>query len=159
MSLAADTRAAVRARPFLYDALRAGVVNYTAAARFLAIGDEAAVAAALRRFADDLPDLSFPGGDARVSMRSGLTRTDDPAAAILVVGDLTLTAGDGDLTAIQAVGDVGPHTVGRALRRLATEDIPVIATGATDGTVLVVVDRRTGPDALRHLESTLAVVA
>jgi len=32
MSLAADTREAVRERPTLYDALRAGVVNYTAAA-------------------------------------------------------------------------------------------------------------------------------
>ncbi|ESS09750.1 MAG: hypothetical protein A07HN63_00557 [uncultured archaeon A07HN63] len=61
MSLAAETREAVRERPALYDALRAGVVNYTAAAETLAIdGDREAIATALRRFAEslDAPDAS-----------------------------------------------------------------------------------------------------
>ena len=57
MTVAAETRRAVRASPFLRDALRAGCVNYTAAARFLDVGDEDAVVAALRRYAEDLPDL------------------------------------------------------------------------------------------------------
>ena len=35
MSLAAETREAVRTHPFLLDALRAGVVNYNAAAAWL----------------------------------------------------------------------------------------------------------------------------
>jgi len=34
-SLAARTRDAVRDEPFLFDALRAGVLNYSAAARYL----------------------------------------------------------------------------------------------------------------------------
>ena len=49
MTVAERTRAAVRAEPFVYEALRAGVLNYTAAARYLDVGDESAVSAALRR--------------------------------------------------------------------------------------------------------------
>ena len=49
MTVAAETREAVRDHPFLETALRAGVVNYTAAARFLDVGEEEAVAAALRQ--------------------------------------------------------------------------------------------------------------
>jgi len=45
MSVAERTRAAVREEPFLHDALRAGVVNYRAAARYLDVGDEDAVRA------------------------------------------------------------------------------------------------------------------
>jgi hypothetical protein len=55
MNVAERTREAVRRRPFLHDALAAGVVNYAAAAEFLDVdrGDDA-VTAALRRYADDL---------------------------------------------------------------------------------------------------------
>jgi|APHM01.1.fsa_nt_gi hypothetical protein len=57
MSLAAETREAVRERPVLYDALRAGIVNYTAAAERLALnGDREAIATALRRFAESLSE-------------------------------------------------------------------------------------------------------
>src|SRR6056297_2372029 len=57
MSVAAATREAVRDRPALYDALRAGVVNYTAAADALDVdGDREAIATALRRFAAELAD-------------------------------------------------------------------------------------------------------
>jgi len=58
MTVAADARAAVREHPFLETALRAGVVNYTAAARFLDVGAEEAVAAALRRYAAELDDYA-----------------------------------------------------------------------------------------------------
>ena len=48
MSLAAETRAAVRARPWLLEALRAGVVNYAAAAESLDVdGDTDSIATAL----------------------------------------------------------------------------------------------------------------
>jgi hypothetical protein len=61
MSLASETRDAVRARPFLHDALAAGVVNYAAAARALDIGgDVDAITAALRRFAEELSDPDPP---------------------------------------------------------------------------------------------------
>ncbi|MFT4958602.1 MAG: hypothetical protein ACI9EZ_001934, partial [Halobacteriales archaeon] len=55
MSLAERTREAARARPFLVEGLRAKVVNYTAAARFLDVdGEVDAVATALRRYGEGL---------------------------------------------------------------------------------------------------------
>lgn len=73
MSLAAETREAVRQRPFLLDALRAGVVNYTAAAAFLGLdGDAESIATALRRYAADLPAHATDARDTRVTMQSGV---------------------------------------------------------------------------------------
>lgn len=73
VTLAADTRAAVRRRPFLHEALRAGVLNYAAAARLLDVdGEDSAVVAALRRYAETLPPYDETARDARVTMRSGL---------------------------------------------------------------------------------------
>lgn len=73
MTLAADTRAAVRRRPFLHEALRAGVLNYAAAARLLDVeGEQSAVVAALRRYAETLSPYDETARDVRVTMRSGL---------------------------------------------------------------------------------------
>jgi hypothetical protein len=162
MSLAAETREAVRAEPFLYDALRAGVLNYTAAARHLALGEEEAVAAALRRYREDLPGPEDVDGgtggsdrDARVTMRSGLGPTGDPADALLVVGETALADGGGDLTGIQATGDVTAATLGHVLRRLDVEGVAVDAAAACEGTLLVAVGRRDGANALRVVEDAV----
>lgn len=155
MSLAAETRAAVRAHPFLYDALRAGVVNYTAAARYLDLGDEEAVAAALRRYAQDLPAPDAGGDGARLSMRRDLGRADGHDEALLVAGNVALAPGEGGLTGVQAVGDVDAGSLGRTLRRLAIADVDVTAAAATDGTLLVVVESRAGADALRAVEDAV----
>jgi len=77
MSLAAETREAVRERPFVRDALRAGVVNHSAAATWLIEeagidGTTEAVSAALRRFRDDLPEHETAARTVTVSMRSGV---------------------------------------------------------------------------------------
>lgn len=155
MSLAAATRDAVRERPFLYDALRAGVVNYTAAARTLDVeGDTDAVATALRRFADELADGPGQESEARVSMRSGLGRVDD-GAALLAVGDTRLADGAGSLTGIVATGDVSPAALGDVLGRLRAADIDAEAAGVGDETLVVVVERRAGPDALRVVEGAV----
>lgn len=159
MTIAAETRRAVRARPFLRDALRAGCVNYTAAARFLDLGDEEAVAVALRRYAEDLPayERPTPEGRVRVDMRSGLGPTTDPDEALLQVADTLLAPDGGDLTGITATGDgVDPRTLGHVLSRLDAEGVAVGAAGATDGVLLVAVNRRDGPDALRYVEDALA---
>ncbi|WP_435197230.1 DUF7523 family protein [Natronomonas sp. EA1] len=157
MTVASDTRQAVRAHPFLYDALRAGVVNYTAAARFLDVGEEEAVAAALRRYAADLTSYESPETDARVNMQSGLGPTDDPEEALLRVSDIALAPGAGDLTAITATGDgVDPHALGHALGCLHAAGVAVGAAGAVDGVLLVVVTRRDGVDALRVVEDALS---
>jgi len=155
MSLAAATRDAVRERPFLYDALRAGVVNYTAAARLLDVGgDTDAVATALRRFADELAEDPAHESEARVSMQSGLGRIED-GDAMLVVGDARLRAGAGSLTGIVASGDVSAAALADVLGRLRAVDVAVEAAGVGDGTLVVVVERRAGPDALRVVEGAV----
>jgi len=158
MSLAAATREAVRERPFLYDALRAGVVNYTAAARTLDVdGEEEAVATALRRFAEELPDGPAHDADARVSMRSGLGRADasESGDAVLAVGDARFAERAGSLTGIVATGDLGPAALGDVLGRLRAADVPVEAAGVTESSLVVVVARRDGPDALRVVEGAV----
>lgn len=159
MSLAERTREAVRATPFLYDALRAGVVNYTAAARFLDLGvdDREAVVAALRRYAEDLPDYEPTGRTARVSMESGVgVDADlDPSEALLVVGDSALVAGGGSSTAILATGDVDIRALAHVLDHLAAEDIEIEAAGTAGESLVVVVSRRAGPDAVRAVERAL----
>jgi hypothetical protein len=153
VTLAAETRAAVDDHPFLHEALRAGVVNYTAAARFLDVGEgeEDAIVAALRRYAADLPAPDQRRGSYSVRMESGLG-VGDPADALLVVGDTALVPEAGSLTGLLATGDVGASALRDALGRLETADVPVVAAGLADGTMLVVVDRRDGADALRRLD-------
>ncbi|WP_123533201.1 DUF7523 family protein [Halosimplex salinum] len=173
MTLAADTREAVRRHPFLHDALRAGVVNYSAAARFLDVDGETdagrasasepsvadapedAVVAALRRYAEDLPDYERPGSDPPVSMQSGLGEG-DPADALLVVGDLALVPDSGSLTAITAGGDADAAALRQVLGRLETAEVSVEAAAVGGDSLVVVVERRAGPDALRAVEDALA---
>lgn len=158
MSIAERTRAAVRERPFLYEALQAGVVNYTAAARFLDLGDEEAVAAALRRYADELAprDGADDRGAVRVRMERGLGHTDGGTAdgGMLVVGGTVFDTEEGELTGILATGDVRTADVQRVLGRCVVAGIDVVAAGSADDTFVLVVGRR-GADALRVVEDVL----
>ncbi|WP_411963043.1 hypothetical protein [Haloferax sp. YSMS24] len=158
MSLAADARDAVRERPFLLASLRAGVVNYAAAAASLDLGDDDAVAAALRRFADDLPELEAETRDVTVTMRSGVGLVgediDESAGEpVLSVAGVEL-GGGGPLTAIIAEGEVSPAFLGAIVSRLDTESIVVDAAGVAGDTLAVVVPRRQGAAALRVVEAT-----
>lgn len=174
MTVAERTREAVRTRPFLYTALRAGVVNYTAAARLLDVdeADEEAVAAALRRYAADLPAYTgLPdttgangsgGGHVRVNMHRGLGAVEDPRDALLTVGEASFAPDTGAMTAILAVGDVGAGGLQSVLGRLQVTDTSVRAAGAASGGVddhaghlVVVVGQRHGPDVLRVVEDVL----
>lgn len=143
MSLAAETRAAVRARPFLLEGLRAGVVNYAAAARTLDVAEDTeAVATALRRFAERLPEREAGGRRARVTMHGGLVAVDsgaDAGAPLLSVGGrgfVEAGKGDGD-----AGGDGGGGADAGAGRdgSESTGDGPltgVLATGEVDPAAL-----------------------
>jgi hypothetical protein len=154
MTVAADTRAAVRAHPFLHTALRAGVLNYTAAADFLDVGDTDAVVAALRRYAGELDEYDPTERRVSVSMRSnvGVAGGDD---GILRVGEDTFAADGGDLTAVVATGEVDARSLEAALGRLRTADISVVAAAGAEGHLAVVVGRRAGPDAIRAVEDAL----
>lgn len=160
-SLAARTREAVRERPFLHDGLRAGVINYTAAARSLDVeGEIEAIATALRRYADELDDVPPVGADARVSMESGVGRVDEEDAEragaevpLLSVSGDAFASDAGSLTAIMTVGDVDPGLLSRVLARLAIGDVEIEAAGMAGDALVVVVGRRAGVDALRAVES------
>ncbi|PSP75382.1 hypothetical protein BRC81_15830 [Halobacteriales archaeon QS_1_68_20] len=158
MSLAAEAREAVRRHPFLLAGLRAGVVNYTAAARFLDVaGDEDAVATALRRYAEELPDRETRSVDARVTMESGLGLADAaaPDGATLAVGGAAVLPDAGDLTGVLAEGAVDATALAAVLDRLAAADVEVAAAGVAGEAMLVVVGRRDGAAALRVIEAVL----
>jgi hypothetical protein len=162
MSLAKATRDAVRRRPFLVAALRANVVNYTAAARFLAdeIGvddDTDAVSTALSRFADELRTYETESRDARVTMQSGLGRTKDTGESLLVVGDAGFTPGSGSLTAVVATSDVDAVAFSAVLSRLVAENVEPLAAAVAESLV-VVVERRDGANAVRFVEDALDAV-
>lgn len=165
MSLAAATRDAVRERPFLRAALRAGIVNYTAAADWLVErdavdGDREAVATALRRFAADLPVYATEDRRASVSMHSGValeteSATDDDA--LIHVGDAAVVSG-GSKTAILATGAVDARALTRVLGRLDGDEIEPHAASVAVDTLAVLVDRRAGADAVRIVEDALDAV-
>jgi hypothetical protein len=174
MSLAAETREAVRAHPFVRDALRAGLMNHSAAAAWLADradldGDPDAIAAALRRFREDLPAYETEARTANVTMRSGVgilgagdeDRTDDDPAGdprgLLRVGDAAVVDG-GDRTAILATGDVDAAALAAALGRLAAVDVDVAAAGTAGDALVCVVSRRDGASAVRAVEAALDAV-
>ncbi|GAB7095858.1 hypothetical protein JCM30237_30120 [Halolamina litorea] len=162
MSTAAATREAVREQPFLLYALRAGVVNYTAAAEFLddSAGETDAVATALRRFADDLPPFETADVDARVRMESGVGLVEAGSAEadadpLLSVGGAAVAPDAGSSTAVIAAGEVDVAALASVCGRLDAEDIDTEAAAVADGTLLVVVPRRDGVAALRAVENAL----
>jgi len=149
MSVAERTRRAVREDPALYDALRAGVVNYSAAARALDVeGDEESIATALRRFADELP--ARERSDRRVSVR--LHR--DVALEESAFAGVDLRA-DWDVTGIEVKGDVDVGALEVVVGTLRTEEIDVLAAGVADGRLVTAIDRRAGAEALRVVERAL----
>lgn len=157
MTVAADTRSAVRRHPFLYTALQAGVLNYTAAAKFLDVGETEAVSAALRRFADELDEYESTSPRVSVSMQSGVRRIENGIddEAILTVGPDTFAPDGGNLTAIVATGDLDASALETVLGNLRTAGTTVVSAAGTDGRLAVVVDRRSAPDAVRALEASL----
>ncbi|MFC3959894.1 DUF7523 family protein [Halovivax cerinus] len=158
MSLAAATRDAVDERPFLADALRAGLCNFTAVARFLDVdGDVEAVATALRRYAEELQPYETGSRSVRVTMESGIEPVDEPSDAILQVGETSLGTGRGDRTAIVATGAVDAASVAHAMERCRVAEIALTAVSFVDDTAAVfVVGRRDGANALREIEASFA---
>ncbi len=157
-SLAERARAAVDSRPFLLDALRAGVVNYAAAARTLDVdGEEDALATALRRYADELPEYDEDVRRASVSMQSGIGEVDDEAdtdEALLTVNGTAYGDG-GDLTAVVGTGDVDSSVLSTVLYRLAADDVAPEAAGFAGDAFVVIVGRREGAKAIRAIEDAL----
>ncbi|MFU8868298.1 hypothetical protein [Natronococcus sp.] len=163
MSLASETRRAVDGEPFLVAALRAGVVNYTAAARYLDVdGETDAVATAIRRYAEELPAFETDAREVRVRMERGITPASidgsQPETALFAIGGTSFRSDSGDLTAIVATGDVDAVALGETLRRLEVEGIEPTAAGVGEGAMMLVVEGLEGADALRTVEDALEAV-
>lgn len=169
-SLAARARAAVDDRPFLRTALAADVVNYAAAARTLDLDtDDAntdtdpsaepgridAVAAALRRYAEEL-EFDTEARSARVTMEGRLGETDE--TGLLSVNGTNYASGAGTLTGVLAAGDVDARALAAVLSRFDAAGVDPEAAGVAGGALLVVVQRRDGPDAVRLTERALDAV-
>lgn len=153
MNTAAMAREAMRAHPFLHQALRAGVLNYTAAARYLDLEDVEAGAAALRRLHADLSAPDRAPGDFRVRIDSTLGPV--PAAeALLTVGDTAVGRGSGVWAGVLAEGAISSAAVGAILQRAAIEGIEPVAVGYDDCHLVLVVERDDGPRAIRIVEET-----
>ncbi|WP_224447065.1 DUF7523 family protein [Haloprofundus salilacus] len=169
MSLAADTREAVRERPFLLNALRAGVVNYAAAASSLDLdGDTDAIATALRRYAEELSPPEIEARDARVTMKRGVGIVDAEEAeaaeatdegALLTLGGRVVVADAGLQTAVLATGEVDADALTTVLGRLQAAEVSVDAAATAGESLLVVVERRDGVNALRVVESALEAIS
>lgn len=159
MTIAAETRDAVRRHPFLLSALRSGVTNYTAAAEFLDLnGETESVATALRRYADDLPKYITETRDARVTMQSGVRLANDSSGALLAVDGAGVVSDGGESTVVSANGEVDAQVLAAVLDHLAAAAVDVDAAGVTDGTLSVVVPRRHGANAVRIVEEALSNV-
>ncbi len=133
-------------------------MNYTAAARFLAVDGEAdAIATALRRYADELEPLESDERGVRVRMQSGVGPVDDPDEALLAVGSTVLGTGGNSspYTVIVATGAVDAWAVSTALASLTIAGIEVVAVGFEPGTLLVAVERLDGANTVRAVERTL----
>ena len=149
-SLAAATREAVDAHPFVRDGLRAGIVNYSAAARFLDVeGGDEAIATALRRYAEELPEVASREGGVRVTMQSGIGRDE---GSFLAVAGTSFAKCSGPMTAILATGDVDGRFLATVANRLTGAEISVEALGLADESVVTVVERTDASTALAIVE-------
>ena len=156
-SVAEATRETLRERPFLHEALRAGALNYRAAADVLDVdADPDTVAAALRRYAADVPPRTSTTRRIRVTVRRNVAVADADGDVLLRVGDVAVVDG-GNATAFVATGEVDATSLVAVLARLEVAGVPVVAAAVGGDALAVVVDGGT-----RHLatvEDALADVS
>lgn len=157
MSVAERTREAVDERPFLRDALAAGVVNYAAAADRLSVdAGQDAVATALRRYETEL-SVQTASASASVRLERGVCRVSEPEeTGLLTIGGQSFRTAGGSAAAVTVRGEgVDARTLERALGRLRTADVTVEAAAVADAVILIVPGRESAT-ALRVVESALA---
>ena len=156
MSVAAATREAIRAHPFLLDAMRLDILNFTAAARFLDVGETEAVAAALRRMSADLSPAHSTSDELRVRMDRGIEAV-DREEALLQIGEVGFGRGDGPHTGITVTGASDARTVGTILLRLANADIELIAVASTSKQFILIVPSASAATTIRCVEETAII--
>lgn len=157
MSLAEETRSAVHHRPYLLTALRAGIVNYAAAARTLGISEDTeAVATALRRYADELPPATTESRQARVSIESNIESLHQSGLVSTTIQD-HFTDKESQ-TAVLVEGDIDAATLEHALALLRTNKITVTAASVTPEHMVIIVNRLDASHVIRLVEEALDAV-
>ena len=139
MSLAAITRRAVRKTPYLYDALRAGIVNYSAAARMLNLeGQDAAISVSLQRLSKELPPLEMASIDASITISSDETKQ---RAKIVIEGPVDAKA------------------LSHLILVCHMNEIRIIEASVVMGEIDIVVEWKDGPNSLRLIERALESIS
>ena len=139
MSLAAITRRAVRKTPYLYDALRAGIVNYSAAARMLNLeGQDAAISVSLQRLSKELPPLEVASIDANITISSDETKQ---RAKIVIEGPVDAKA------------------LSHLILVCHMNEIRIIEASVVMGEIDIVVEWKDGPNSLRLIERALESIS
>ena len=139
MSLAAITRRAVRKTPYLYDALRAGIVNYSAAARMLNLeGQDAAISVSLQRLSKELPPLEVASIDANITISSDETKQ---RAKIVIEGPVDAKA------------------LSHLILVCHMNEIRIIEASVVRGEIDIVVEWKDGPNSLRLIERALESIS
>ncbi|MFL2520896.1 MAG: hypothetical protein ACJ0QU_00715 [Halobacteriales archaeon] len=139
MSLAAITRRAVRKTPYLYDALRAGIVNYSAAARMLNLeGQDAAISVSLQRLSKELPPLEMASIDANITISSDETKQ---RAKIVIEGPVDAKA------------------LSHLILVCHMNEIRIIEASVVMGEIDIVVEWKDGPNSLRLIERALESIS
>jgi|TARA_Y100000817_G_scaffold307468_1_gene293978 hypothetical protein len=135
MSLAAITRREVRKTPYLYDAIRAGIVNYSAAARMLDLeGQDTAVSVSLQRLNKELPPLEMARIDANITISS-----DEINQQVKIVVE----------------GPVDAKILSHFILVCHMNEIQIIEASISMGEIQIVVEWKEGPNALRIIERAL----
>lgn len=151
MSLASQTRETVKNHPCIHEALRAGVINYSAAARFLPIaGDTEAIASALRRYEEQLASPTTQSRDVSISMHSSY-----PSEQAGFSEENPSDIDTETVTWLCVSGNISPAFVGSLLLGCKSHEIPIHAVSANEGTAVICVPRSTGAAALRCIENVL----
>ena len=138
MSLAASTRRKVKNSPYLYDALRAGIVNYSAAARMLDLeGEDTAISVSLQRLSKDLSPLEISSVDANITISSDEIKQ---RMKILIEGD------------------VDAKILSHLILVCHMNDIHVREASIGNGKINIMVGWKDGPNSLRLIEMALLSV-
>lgn len=138
MSLAASTRRKVKNTPYLYDALRAGIVNYSAAARMLDLeGEDTAVSVSLQRLSKDLSPLEMSSVDANITINS-----DEVKQRVKILIE----------------GGVDAKILSHLILVCHMNEIHVREASMEDKKINIVVGWKDGPNSLRLIEMALRSV-
>ena len=138
MSLASDTRREVKNIPYLCEALRAGIINYSATGRSLGLeGEDTAISVSLQRLRNELPPLKVINVEANIPISSDES---------------------GKQSKILVEGDINAKVLSHLILICHINEVLIEEIRMVKSRIEVVVEWRDGPNALRLIELSLKSV-